>query len=110
VNPLVPDMPSLVQVNLRYGRDAARTIGDIAEDMGISRRAVEKAVESMRLAGVPVVTGSDGAWLSVDPQELADAAERLRSRALHILLGARALRATARRHAKVQQLGLFDAA
>jgi biotin operon repressor len=103
---VIPDLSSLVQVNLRYGRDRARTLGELAEDMGISRRLVEKAIESMRLDGVPVCTGSEGAWLSVDSRELYAHAAALRSRAIHVLLGARALRRTARRHEKVAQTEL----
>ena len=105
---MIPDMPSLVQVNLRYGRDRARKLGELAEDMGVPRRVIEQSIESLRKDGVPIVTGSDGVWLSTDSRELADAAERLRSRALHILLGARALRRTARRFERVQQTELFE--
>ncbi len=49
---VVPDWPSLVQVNLYYGRDRSRTIGDLQESLGVSRRIVEKAVETLRLQGV----------------------------------------------------------
>jgi hypothetical protein len=46
-------------------------------------------------------------WLTTDAAELRAHADRLRSRAIHQLLGARALRATARRHEKVQQQELW---
>jgi biotin operon repressor len=107
---VIPDFASLVQVHLSWGKDRAVTIGTLQEQLGVSRRAVEKAIESMRLEGVPVCTGSEGAWLSTDARELYAHAARLRSRAIHVLLGARALRATARRHEKVRQTTIWDAA
>lgn len=105
-----PPWADLLLVNLRWGRDGARTLGELAEAMGAPRRALEKAVEELRKAGSPIVTGSDGVWLSVSDVELEAAAKALQERAVTILLGARALRKTARRFAKVKQLGMWDAA
>lgn len=98
-----PPWADLVRTRLVYGRDRARTIGDIAEQLGTSRRTIEAAVETLRREGAPICTGSDGVYLSTDARELREHAERLRSRAIHVLLGARALRTTARRFEKHQQ-------
>jgi biotin operon repressor len=109
VNP--PPWPDLLRTRLFYGRDRAVTIGTLTEQLGVSRRIVERAVEELRLSGAPICSGTQGLWLSTDARELYAHAARLRSRAIHVLLGARALRATARRHERVQQTTLFgDAA
>jgi biotin operon repressor len=106
---LIPDWPSLVYTRLWWGRDRAVTIGSLAEVMEVSRRTVEKAVEELRRTGAPVCTGSDGVWLSNDADELEAQVEALRRRAIHQMVGARALRRTARGYRKQQQLRLFDA-
>ena len=103
---IVPDWPSLTFNRLSWGRDGAQSIGSLQEAMGVSRRIVERAVESLRAGGAPICTGPDGVWLSVDQQELLQQVDALRRRAIHQLLGARALRQTARRYAKVKQLEL----
>jgi biotin operon repressor len=108
VNP--PAWSDLLRTRLFYGRDRAVTIGTLTEQLGCSRRIVERAVEELRLSGAPICSGTDGVWLSTDARELYEQAERLRSRAIHVLLGARALRQTARRHERVQQTSLWDVA
>ena len=90
-----------------FGRDRARTIGSLQEQLRTSRRIVERAIESLRRNGSPVVTGPDGAWLTTDPGELRDAYRRLRSRYITQAQGARELLRTARRFEKVQQLEMF---
>lgn len=102
-----PPWSDLLRTRLFYGRDKAVTIGTLTEQMGCSRRIVERAVEELRLSGAPICSGTEGLWLSLDARELYEQAERLRSRALHVLLGARALRQTARRHERVQQIELW---
>lgn len=102
---MTPDFPSLVATHLFWGKPI--TISQIAEDMKVSRRQVEKAIEQLRLEGTPICSGTEGLWLSLDAQELYEQAERLRSRAIHVLLGARSLRATARRFERVQQTELW---
>jgi predicted DNA-binding transcriptional regulator YafY len=104
---MIPDFPTLVQTHLFWGRDRAVTIGRIAEDMDASRRSVEQAIEQLRRDGSPICTGSPGVWLSVDSRELYRNADALRSRGIKVLIGARALRATARRFERVQQTTLF---
>jgi biotin operon repressor len=67
----------------------------LAEKLGVPTREVEALVQQARLDGVPIVSSSDGYWLGT-PAEVADCAERLRNRAIHQLLTARALRRAAR--------------
>ena len=78
-------------MNLPRGRDSAITYGALAERLGIPRRSIEKAVRQMRLDGIPVITGNDGAWVAESPQEAREQAGRLRSRAIHIMEPAAAL-------------------
>jgi predicted DNA-binding transcriptional regulator YafY len=105
---MTPDFPSLVATHLFWGKPV--TISQIAEDMKVSRRQVEKAIEQLRLEGSPVCTGSPGVWLSTDARELYAHADALHVRAARIHKGAEALRATARRHERVQQTTIWDAA
>jgi biotin operon repressor len=76
---MTPDFPSLVATLLFWGKPV--TISQIAEDMNVSRRSVEHAIEQLRLEGTPICTGSAGVWLSVDTIELMRHAESHRSRA-----------------------------
>jgi biotin operon repressor len=82
-------------VNLPTVHEALRstplTLAVLSEKCGLPRRAVEEELQRLRLAGVPIVTGSDGAWLSHDPAEVKACADRLRSRAIHQLETAGAL-------------------
>jgi hypothetical protein len=82
--------------------DSAVTLSAIATAAGVSRREVEQAVYDARMEGRPIVTGPNGAWRAQDALEAASMADRLRRRALHQLLTARALRATARRMRAVE--------
>ena len=81
-----------VRYLLNIGRDHARTIGELAEALNVPRRTIEEAVQSARLDGVPIVSGSEGLWLAQTPQEAHEAALALRRRAIHQLVTARALR------------------
>jgi biotin operon repressor len=107
---MIPDLVSLVQTRLNWGRDRAVTIGELAETMNLSRRAIEKAIETLRATGAPVCSGTDGIWLTTDAGELERQVEALRRRAIHQLIGARALRLTARRYRKQVQTQLWDGA
>ena len=84
---------------LNVGRDHARTIGSLSESLNVSRREIEAAVQAARLDGIPVVSGSEGLWISDSPEEVARAAESLRKRLVTQYATVRALRATARRMA-----------
>ena len=89
--------------DLRYllnnSRAHARTIGELAEALRVSRREIEAAVQAARIDGVPIVSGSEGLWISDSPEEVARAAESLRKRLVTQYATVRALRATARRMA-----------
>ena len=99
-----PAWPDLLLVNLRYGRDSARTLGELAEAMGAPRRELEKATEQLRRDGRPVCSGSDGIWLTTDAAELEAQVAALRRRAVHQLVTVRSLRATARRMGRHPQM------
>lgn len=68
---------------------------DLAWQLGISRRRVEKAVEKLRAEGQPICTGPDGAWYSWRAAEVAACADRLEDRLRQQMATIRALRATA---------------
>lgn len=86
------------------------TINEVCTMTKLSRRDVEAAVESLRLAGEPIVGGNDGLHLTEDPVELENYVEARRRRMASIYLGSRALRRTARRLRERVDLTLFGAA
>lgn len=92
-----PNWPDLLQVQLGWGRDRARTLGELAEAMGAPRRALEAAVEQLRKDGVPIVSGPRGIHLTQDPAELRAAYRALRRRYVTQAIGARELLRTADR-------------
>lgn len=102
------DFADVVMTRLEWERP--RTLGAIQEELNVSRRKVEQAVEALRLRGTPICSGSAGVWLTKDPAQMLANVEALRSRAITVMRGARALRQTARRFARYQQLELWGAA
>lgn len=98
----LPDWPSLIRLNLFWGRDRAVTIGSIAETAKISRRTVEKAVETLRAEGQPICSGSSGVYLSSDPAELREQYQSLRRRYIRQAVNARVLLRTAKWYEKSQ--------
>ena len=96
-----------IRAHLGTGRDAAVTYGELSERTGMVRRELEEAVRLARLDGEPIISGSEGLWLSDSSEEVLRAAERLRERAVTQLLTSRALRQTGRRMADVQPLSLW---
>lgn len=86
--------------HLNNSRAAARTLGELAETLNVPRRSIEIAVQQARLAGVPVVSGPQGLWVSNDADEVLRAAEALRTRLVTQYATYRALRATGRRMSK----------
>jgi biotin operon repressor len=84
-----------------------QTLKEIAQECGLSRRAVEQEIQSLRLQGFPVVTNGDGAWLATRWQEVELCVRRLRRRYMTQAQTARALRKTARRMAEKAELTLF---
>ena len=100
--------------DLRYllnnSRTHARTIGELAESLRVSRREIEASVQAARLDGVPIVSGSEGLWIASTPQEALEAAQALRRRAITQLVTARALRAAGKRMAAIRQQTLWEEA
>lgn len=45
---------------LGRGRDAARSIGAIQDELGWTRRQVELAIQALRMDGQPVASGGEG--------------------------------------------------
>ena len=104
----MPNWADLLLVNLRWGRDGARTLGELSESMGAPRRALEKAVEELRVDGKPICTGAEGVWLTDSAAELRDQYRRLRARYVKQAVNARVLLRTARRYERVQQHVLWS--
>ena len=96
---------------LGHGADAARSIGEVQEELGWTRRQVELAVQQLRLDGHPVASGAAGVWLG-DVADMEATYRYLRGRIESQAITAWAVRATLRqmRAAQVDQLQLFDAA
>jgi predicted DNA-binding transcriptional regulator YafY len=67
-------------LHLGLGRDAAQSIGDIAERLNLSRRRVERDLESLVLSGVPVVACERGVYIAQTAQEVRAYADSLRGR------------------------------
>ncbi|HET7071392.1 MAG TPA: hypothetical protein VFI40_11240 [Nocardioides sp.] len=73
------------------------TLGYLSEALQVPHRDIEREVQTMRLAGHPLVTGPDGVHLSHDPAEVRATAMKLRNRALTQMVTAKALDDTADR-------------
>jgi biotin operon repressor len=102
-------------MNLRYllnnSRAHARTIGELAESLRVSRREIEKAAQDARLEGVPIVSASEGLWLGNDEEALAWC-EKQRNRAIHLMESAQGVQrgVEARRAIRAGQTSWLDAA
>lgn len=95
-----------VLARLGRGADQARSLSAIAEQLNAPRREVEQAVQSLRVSGFAVCSGSTGVWLG-DRADLDSTIASLQRRLAQQYVTLRALRATARRMAGTQQLPLF---
>jgi hypothetical protein len=82
------------------------TLDVIAIETRLPRRAVEQAVQALRLQGEPLVSDGDGIRYSTDSAEVKACADALRRRFIHQALTARALRRTARRMESARELVL----
>ncbi len=82
---------------LEWGRDRACRLGDLAEALDWPRRAVEQAVQDLRLQGKAIASGPDGVWLTADYRELEATYRSLRGRIRSQSVTAWAIRDTARR-------------
>lgn len=92
-----PDWATLVRTRLMYGRDRARTIGELQEQLGTSRRIVERAIEQSRLEGFPVISDGDGVYLAQTSEEVRACADRLNRRLISQYRTVRSMRRTAAR-------------
>lgn len=82
---------------LRWVGPKPLTLDRLALILKVPRREVEQAVQSLRLAGHPIVSSGDGIRLSDDPDEVEACARRLMGRLRSQRLTAVAMRRTARR-------------
>ena len=82
----------------------------LAAKLGCEQRDVEALVQSYRLDGAAILSDGDGYRLGASAAEVDVCAQRLRRRAIHQLVTARALRATARRWQARTALTLWDVA
>lgn len=78
------------------------TLAEIAQRTGLPRRAVEEAIEALRLQGEPIIASAHGVRLSSDAAEIRAYARGRRSRLASIAKGTRSLLRTARRLDAVQ--------
>jgi len=97
-----------MNLTLGLGADNARSISQIADSYGVSRREVEQALEDARRAGVPLVAGARGVYIATDVRELIEYERRLRERVRSQMHGIRGVRKAIR--AWDQPLTLWDAA
>ena len=65
---------------LPKGRENAKPIGEIAESAFMSRRKVEKALESIVQSGIPVIACEQGIYVATSAAEVRAYAESLRGR------------------------------
>lgn len=100
-----PPIADLVYVNLRRGRDAARTFGELAESMQVTRRVIEQSVQELRLRGFPIATGQSGCWLADRSGDLDETIDSGQSRLVSQYRTVRALRATRARMRAVEARG-----
>ena len=84
-------------VHLNRGRDAAVTIGQLQERLGVNRRIVERSIEELRANGRPICSDAGGIWIADTADEVRACADRLNRRLVTQYRTVRALRATAAR-------------
>ena len=84
-----------------------QTKRELASKVGLSTREVELLINSYRRDGVWIVSNSQGYRYAASIEEMQDCARRLRERAIHQLITARAMRRAARDFKTVEMvLGL----
>jgi len=105
----MPDLQyaDLILARLSNGRDHPITYAQLTDQLGCSRRAVEKGVQELRARGWPIcTTGSGdhrGAWLASDSSEVFGMYRALRRRALGQLVTARHVLRAAQRLERVER-------
>lgn len=87
----------MADVLRQIGDGRWRTIDGLAASLGWPRRAVEEAIQQLRLAHYPILGGSAGIRLSDDYREVRAQAQDLRGRIVTQARTARAMLTTARR-------------
>ncbi len=85
----------VLELHLGWGAAAAQTYEALSARLGLPRREIEAAIESLRRDGVAVCTGRRGVWLTNDPAEVREQYRRLRRRAIHQLANLRRMLRTA---------------
>lgn len=95
----------LVYAHLPRGKDAALSIGALAEKMKRPRREVEQAVQALRVSGFAVASGSEGVWIGSAKDMRATAAMLIHRIGIQRKT-LDAVEATARRLEGTQQLPL----
>lgn len=100
-----PPLSDLVYVNLRRGRDGARTMGDLAESMNVSRRQIEQSIQELRLRGFAVASGQSGVWVADHAADLDETIDSMQSRLVSQYRTVRAMRATRRRMLAAETVG-----
>jgi biotin operon repressor len=83
------------------------TIEELRRLLQVPRRDVEAGIESLRLAGNPIIADAHGVRVTNDPDELAAYLEARRRRLVTIYAGNRALRKTLRAMQERTALTLF---
>lgn len=79
-------------MNLPRGKDRAVPIGLLAESYGLSRRRVERDLEELVLAGLPIVSCPAGVYVADSAEEVERYAAQLEARIGSQLRRIRALR------------------
>ena len=90
-----PELAERVLARLHDGR--WHLLHGLAAAFVVPRRAVEQAIEDLRLAGQPIIGGSAGVRLSDRPSEVREYAQQRRRRSHEISKGTRQLLHTANR-------------
>jgi biotin operon repressor len=98
--------PANLAAQLRVG--TPRSIGEIAEDCGCSRREVEQAAETLAVNGYPLVAGPRGIYVASSPEQLREYRRQLRDRIRSQMRRVRGVEKAIR--AYEQPLTLWDAA
>lgn len=83
------------------------TLDELRGRIGCTRREVEEAVQSLRLAGHPIVGGNEGLRYTQDPTELAVYLESRRRRTAEVHRGTMKMRTTLRRMREATDLTLW---
>jgi hypothetical protein len=91
------------------GRDAAQSIGALAEASGQSRRAVERKLEEYVLSGVPIIACERGVYIAESASEVRAYVESLRGRIRAVQGRISALERVAETWEQADQLGLWAA-